>query len=272
MKNIRAHLIAAFALPLAPLLGSVRLSGNAVAAEALLAPHQLAVEAMLREPVAVSSHPNTAAVTEVVAGDCDAALVAQPLDALLAGASGSVSASASRDLQYQPVSELRLQFSVHPSNAVERLTSDQLRGILTGKITNWEEVGGPDRPIVVVVPSESLAAETVVRSAVMHELPYVNSAISAGRLEDVADKVRLSPGAIGVTVMGSGGEQGLKALITVPLRLPLAFVTLGEPNRATERLMLAFRISLLKSHAARQEDTARLRVVHVSPAHTQVGG
>ena len=39
---------------------------------------------------------------------------------------------------------------VHPSNPVTDLTVDQLKGIYTGKITNWKEVGGPDKPIAVV--------------------------------------------------------------------------------------------------------------------------
>ncbi len=39
---------------------------------------------------------------------------------------------------------------VHPNNPVGELTSDQLRGIYNGNITNWNQVGGPDRPIVSI--------------------------------------------------------------------------------------------------------------------------
>ncbi len=39
---------------------------------------------------------------------------------------------------------------VHPENPVEDLATDQLKGIYTGTIKNWKEVGGPDAPIVVV--------------------------------------------------------------------------------------------------------------------------
>lgn len=40
---------------------------------------------------------------------------------------------------------------VNPSVRVDNLASDQVKGIFTGRIKNWKEVGGRDAPIVVVV-------------------------------------------------------------------------------------------------------------------------
>jgi len=39
---------------------------------------------------------------------------------------------------------------VHPSNAITNLTTDQVRDIFNGKITNWKMVGGADHSITVV--------------------------------------------------------------------------------------------------------------------------
>ncbi len=39
---------------------------------------------------------------------------------------------------------------VHPSNPVKGLTVAQIRDIYMGNITNWKQVGGPDKEIVVV--------------------------------------------------------------------------------------------------------------------------
>ena len=39
---------------------------------------------------------------------------------------------------------------VHPDNPIDRLTLAQVSDIYTGNITNWSEVGGEDRPIVLL--------------------------------------------------------------------------------------------------------------------------
>ena len=46
----------------------------------------------------------------------------------------------------------------HADNPVEELNKDQLAGIFSGQITNWSEVGGPDRPINVISQEQGSAS------------------------------------------------------------------------------------------------------------------
>ena len=46
----------------------------------------------------------------------------------------------------------------HASNPVDQLSESQLAGIFAGDITNWSEVGGPDRPINVIARAPDTAS------------------------------------------------------------------------------------------------------------------
>lgn len=47
---------------------------------------------------------------------------------------------------------------VQVQTTVNEMTAQQLRGVFTGEIRNWNELGGPDRPIIVVTPAKESAA------------------------------------------------------------------------------------------------------------------
>lgn len=49
-----------------------------------------------------------------------------------------------------PLAKEPILILTHDDNPVTNLSQEQARAIFSGKIINWNEVGGPDRPIVVV--------------------------------------------------------------------------------------------------------------------------
>lgn len=51
------------------------------------------------------------------------------------------------EIMTRPLAVDGLIFIVNKNNPVSNLTSDQIRKIYTGEITNWKEVGGPDHKI-----------------------------------------------------------------------------------------------------------------------------
>ena len=70
---------------------------------------------------------------------------------------------------------------VHPSNPVRDLTTEQVRDIYMGQITNWNQVGGPDSPIVAISRDTSSGTYETFHKLVMKkkkmasEVEYVSS-------------------------------------------------------------------------------------------------
>jgi phosphate transport system substrate-binding protein len=58
---------------------------------------------------------------------------------------------------------------VHPSNPVSELTTAQIRDIYTGKIANWEDLGGPDAQIVAVSRDTSSGTYETFEGLVMNK-------------------------------------------------------------------------------------------------------
>lgn len=60
-----------------------------------------------------------------------------------------------------------LVFVVNADNPVDSLTPEQLRGIYTGEITNWKEVGGDDLEIVPFQRNEDAGSQALMKKLVM---------------------------------------------------------------------------------------------------------
>ena len=85
---------------------------------------------------------------------------------------------------------------VDPANTVEDLTKDQLAGIYKGEITNWNEVGGEDAPIVVVGRESGSGTRSAFEELleIQDACKYSNELDSTGA---VMAKIASTPGAIG---------------------------------------------------------------------------
>ena len=92
---------------------------------------------------------------------------------------------------------------VHPSNKVGALTIEQLKDIYTGKLTNWKEVGGFDKNIVVISrDTNSGTYESFAELVVGKESKVVQSAEYTGSNGAVRQRVQKTEGAIGYIGLG----------------------------------------------------------------------
>lgn len=88
------------------------------------------------------------------------------------------------------------------SNPVGNLTSAQARRIFAGKITNWKEVGGADRTIVLINRDEGSGTREAFKKKVMEDLDFDQNAIVLPGSGQVRMAVARTPGAIGYMSLG----------------------------------------------------------------------
>ncbi|MCD6289516.1 MAG: phosphate ABC transporter substrate-binding protein [Anaerolineae bacterium] len=144
---------------------------------------------------------------------------------------------------------------VHPSNPVNGLTLQQISDIYTGKIINWKEVGGEDRPIVLLSRESSSGTyvyflEHAVRLGNKHsDLLFSPDTLLMPSSEGISAEIRQNPNAIGYDGLGyvtpdqkvlaiardANGPYVLPSIETVndgsyPIARPLFMYTAGEPT------------------------------------------
>jgi phosphate transport system substrate-binding protein len=144
---------------------------------------------------------------------------------------------------------------VNPENPVNELTLQQISDIYSGKISNWSEVGGDDRPIVRLSRETNSGThvyflETVLRLGEKENKTFFSAnTLLLPSSEGIISEVRQNPNALGYDGLGyvphdlkkiaiakeAGGKYVLPSVETVnnatyPIARDLYMYTAGEPT------------------------------------------
>jgi len=158
----------------------------------------------------------------------------------------------SRGLVQTTIGYDALAFWVHEGNPVRNLSRANLKGILTGKVRSWKEVGGHDLAITLLLePSgQGRASLELLQKGPMDNLPFSDNARIIDNHRAQILEVSRDPAAICVASQGlsstfsstvlakvrkvaiDGTLPEAKAILSrkYPVSRPLALVTLGPPT------------------------------------------
>jgi phosphate transport system substrate-binding protein len=128
----------------------------------------------------------------------DVKITVQSGRANIGTASRNLTAQESAGLTQYPIGKDGIAIIVNPQNPVKSLTTNQLTDIFSGKITNWNQVGGKDEPIKVIIRETGsgtrLALETILFGK---ETSDLSGAVVGISTYQVMQDVAVSPNAIG---------------------------------------------------------------------------
>ncbi len=143
---------------------------------------------------------------------------------------------------------------VNPANPVNGLTLQQLSDIYQGKITNWRQVGGANRPIVLLSRESNSGTyvyflENVLRLGKKSDLLFSPDTLLMPSSEGISVEVRQNPNALGydglgyvtadqkvVAVAKDAGSPYVKPSVATvndgsyPISRPLFMYTAGQPT------------------------------------------
>ena len=102
-------------------------------------------------------------------------------------------------------------FIVNKDVAVDNLTQQQYTDIMTGKITNWKEVGGKDQKITLIHRSKSSGSRATIAEVVLKNAAFTDNAVIQDSNGAVRAAIASTPGAIGY-VDAAYVDDSIKAL------------------------------------------------------------
>lgn len=148
----------------------------------------------------VRSSKTSEAYASLIKGQADIIFVAGPSDAQLSSAK-----IAGVELEQTPIGMEAFVLFVHNGNPVTGLTTEQVKEIYSGKITNWSQLGGKDQPIKAFQRPEDSGSQTALQrlmegEELMEPLKEEVASGMGGIISQTAD-YRNYPGAIGYSYL-----------------------------------------------------------------------
>lgn len=107
-------------------------------------------------------------------------------------------------LQDHRVAVMTVATIVNPdvSELVKSLTKQQLQDIFTAKVTNWKDVGGPDKPIVLVTRPQTSGTRALFKQYAINGAEEAsNKSLETDNSGILVQSVAQNPGAIGYVAL-----------------------------------------------------------------------
>jgi len=174
---------------------------------------------------------------DLLKGKVEAAVAAVSLDSMVAGAVKDGVAVDKGALQVTEVGKNRTVLFVHPSNKVSKLTRDQVKGIFTGAIGNWKEVGGDDKEIIVVWGKGTPGQNAQFSKEVLGGAAIAKDALESGNYVKIRETVAATPEAVGIDPFGMSDASVKVVENDPPLTSPIIVVTSGKPSAKVQKLI-----------------------------------
>jgi phosphate transport system substrate-binding protein len=131
----------------------------------------------------------------------------------------------------------KINVFLHGGLELFELDRAQLKGLFTGRITNWKDVGGPDLAVVVVLGDKMAGTNKVFQEQVLDQATFAPKAKWVGAIPEVIATLAATPGAVGIGPLSALKAQKLTSPSTPEVGRPITLFTKGAPGADLQKLL-----------------------------------
>ena len=120
---------------------------------------------------------------------------------------------------------------------VSALSKEQLVALFTGKTKNWSEVGGPDKPVVLILGSKIPGTQGVFQKQILNGEAYATTGVVEGTdAADLKTRVIATPGSVSLAALAQ-----IDATVNSPsipeVGRPITLITKGAPSGGLQKML-----------------------------------
>ena len=219
------------------------IQGSSTFSANILTPNKAAIEALSGQSLKIVGIRSDIGLLRLLARQAEFAIISTSLQTAIESVRPNNPELPYDRLMAFPVSQVRVAFAINPSNPVRRTDMQFIRKILSGELTNWKDLGGPDLPIRVVYVQAGGGVTLCVAGELFGGRPFTPAnPIRVTFGAQVVKVVEQEPRALGIAQLGLVKEHGLPELMTNQvIEQELSLVTLGEPTTEQQAVINAVR-------------------------------
>lgn len=176
------------------------------------------------------------AMQDVLNGTIDAAGAGLTIDEWIAMMKKEGVEVNKADLQVHIIGKSKAVVMVNRANPVTKLTKEQLKGIFSGKITNWKDVGGNDMPIIVVWARLTPGMNSLFINKALDGITVTKDVLEATTGPDLRQHIASNPEAIGISA-SSVADDTVKVPEQPEATSDIILVTKSSPSPNLQKLI-----------------------------------
>jgi phosphate transport system substrate-binding protein len=215
----------------------IKISAGGAPAESIIKPVTAPYEKATGDKINLISGGATISFKVYDRGDSEVVLAGSSFEDLLASLKKEGYEVKDKSVyKVEIIGKSQIYVALNKENPVKALTKDQIKGIYTGKIQNWKEVGGNDEAIIAIISTQNPATMGAFKKMVLDGEEYLKDSLDISTYPEITNSITSNTNAIGFGPYSLGNDGNKIPQIPEFVR-PVIAVTKGNPPAKVRRFL-----------------------------------